>query len=891
MRHKLFTFLGKLSSQHSRLVVLIAVVLTLVAGVYAANTITLNADLDRLVSEELDYHKRYLDFLDEFGDMEYLYVVVEIGDDLPKAKRFATDVAKRFEKIQDIKEITYKIDNPAMEQGFMLYLPMDELKALAAILTDGAFDVRQVAHWKTLTPFFAAINREVAGPVDTSREKELATSFTFLDGVIDDMTATLANGKQYESCLQSLFFGDGETFDPDGFLRNGDLLFIMIMPEKDFTTMEVIAEPLARIRKAVNETKANYPGITAGLTGRPVLAADELATTDRDMTKATLLAIVLVGLLFVFFFRSFVRPTLAMASLIMGITWTFGVVAVVFGSLTILSIVFALILVGASIEYAIHLVARYQEELAKGMDVRTAMTNALTTAGRSNLTSAFTTAGAFLTITWTDFTAIAELGVIAASGVILCLISMLVVLPAMLVIRDTRLSAEKLKNVKPFGLPRLAKIYRHPAIVTMGCVLIMVAAVPFALRTSFDNNLLNLQAKGLESVELEHLIIEKSSETTWFANSTAKTVEESHRKAKELRKLKTVRRVDDIERIVPEQQSEKIEVVKKIAPVFGKITFDKPDAHVDRGALLGQLDKLTSSLGRLTEGAFSSGRVDAVEELEAFGAKVKMLRDGVAKATPEQLEKLGKYQVSFLSDMQTNLKLLSTGMDPKPITIEDLPQSIARRFVSPKGTYALTIYPKENIWDPASLEEFIDEVRALDPGVLGTPIEVHESGRLMRETFLKSAILAFIVIFVMVLIDFKRVRPALMAVMPLAVGTLWLVGLMGLFGVPFNMANFFAIPILIGIGVDNGVHLAHRMQRDNCVEAIGKSTGKGVMLTALANAIGFGAMMLAAHRGIASLGQIMAIGGLTMLVAALVAMPPVAHWVMRIPIRETGARD
>lgn len=884
MRHKLFTFLGRLSSQRSRLVVIIAVIVTLVAGIYAANTITLNADLDRLVSEDLDYHKRYLDFLDEFGDMEYLYVVVEIDDDLARAKKFVTELAPRFEKISDIKEIIYKIDNPAMEQGFMLYLPMEELKALAVMLTDGAFDVRQVARWQSLTPFFSAINREVSGPVDPSREEELAMSFTFLDGVIDDMTATLANGKHYESRLQSLFFGDGETFDPDGFIRNGDLLFMMIMPRKDFTTMEVIAEPLARIRAAIDETKASFPGITAGLTGRPVLAADELATTDRDMTRATILAIVLVGLLFVFFFRSLVRPLLAMISLIMGITWTFGLVALVFESLTILSIVFALILVGAAIEYAIHLVARYQEELAKGLDVQTAMTNALTTAGRSNLTSALTTAGAFLTITWTDFTAIAELGVIAASGVILCLISMLVVLPAMIIMRDLRLSSEKLAQVKPFGLPRLAKIYRHPAIVTMACVLVMVAAVPFALRTGFDNNLLNLQAKGLESVELEHLIIEKSSETTWFANSTAKTVEESHEKAKKLRELKTVRRVDDIERIVPEQQQDKIAVVRTMAPVFDGLAFEVPSQEVDRGALLEQLNTLTKSIAHLTEESFSAGRVDAVEELEAFGAKVKMLHDGLKKAMPDKLAKLGVYQAAFLNDMHDNLKILATGMDPQPISLADIPDSIARRFVSSKGTYALTIYPEHNIWDPVRLEEFINEVRAVDSGMVGTPIEVHESGKLMRETFLKSAVLAFIAIFLMVLIDFRRVRPALMAVMPLVVGTLWLVGIMGLFDIPFNMANFFAIPILIGIGVDNGVHLAHRMQRDGCVAVIGKSTGKGVMLTALANAVGFGAMMLAAHRGIASLGQIMALGGLTMLAAALIAMPPVAHWVMKIPV-------
>jgi hopanoid biosynthesis associated RND transporter like protein HpnN len=886
MRHRFFQLLGKLSAKRPWVVITIAVVLTAISAIYAATSLQLNADLDKLVSEKLDYHRRYLDFLDEFGDQEYLYVVVEIGNDLPKAKQFLTDLAGKLEKIGDVKEVTYKIENPAMERGFLLYLPMEELEALSTMLTSGAFDVRRIAGWESIVPFFSAINREVSGPIDPKREKELATSFTFLDGIIDDMGSTLEHGTTYKSRLQELFFGDGETFDPDGFLRNGDLLFLLMMPEKDFTTMEVIAEPLARIRQAIDETKANYPGIRAGLTGRPVLAADELATTDRDMTRATLLAIVLVGLLFVFFFRSFTRPILAMTSLIMGITWTFGLVTALFGSLTILSIVFALILVGAAIEYAIHLVARYQEELAKGQTIEDSMQFALTTAGRSNVTSAFTTAAAFLTITWTDFTALAELGFIAASGVIICLICMVVVLPSMIIIRDRRRSPDKFKKIRPFEIPHLVKLYRRPKVLALSCAAITLAILPFAFRTGFDNNLLNLQAEGLESVELEHLIIEKSSETTWFAHSVADTIEDSHQKAEALRKLHSVRRVDDIERIVPENQEAKIKIVrKKFAPAFYRLAYEEPSNLIDQKKLARQLKKLEKSVEKLMEEAFSAGRVDAVEELEKFGAKVTKLKELLDVATQDQLAKLGEFQVAFLDDMHSNLAILATGMDPQPISLDDIPQSIARRFVSPKGRYALTIYPMDNIWDPPKLKAFVDDIRTIDPGSLGTPIEVHESGRLMRGTFLKSAVLAFVVIFLMVWIDFRHWRPAAMAVMPLAVGTLWLVSLMGIFGIPFNMANFFAIPILIGIGVDNGVHLVHRMERDGYVSAIGKSTGKGVVLTALSNAIGFGAMMLAVHRGIASLGQIMAIGGLAFLAAALIAMPPVAHWVMKIPIK------
>jgi len=884
MRQRLFKFIATLSSARPWLVVAIALVLTTASAVYAATHLTLNADLDKLVSEDLDYHKRYMDFLKEFGDQEYLYVVVEIENDLPRAKSFLDDLAGRLNEIDDIREIVYKIENPAMERGFMLYLLLEDLKSLKAMLTNGAFDVRKIAQWDSLVPFFKAVNGEIGGPVDTEREKELTTSFTFLDGVIDNMIESLSNGTRYESRLQALFFGNGETFDPDGYLRNGDLLFLMLMPKKDFTTMEVIAEPLSRIRAAIDKAKAKYPGIHAGLTGRPVLAADELATTDRDMTRATILAIFLVGLLFVFFFRSFARPALAMASLIMGITWTFGLVAVLFKSLTILSIVFALILVGAAIEYAIHLVARYQEDLARGLSVNDAMSSSITRAGRSDLTSAFTTAAAFLTITWTDFTALAELGFIAASGVILCLIAMLVVLPAMIIIKDRRLKIESLSKIKPFGIPRMAKLYRRPGRLLIACGIASIIIIPFAFRTGFDNNLLNLQAKGLESVELEHLIIEKSSETTWFANSIADTVGESHRKAGLLRKLPSVRRVDDIERIVPENQEEKIKIVRSMAPSFKDIVFDKPSKNVDQLKLTEQLALLEKSVNRLTEQAFSSGRVDAVEELEKFSAKVTRLHSLVEKASPEGIEKLGRYQQAFLNDMHSNLAILSTGMDPLPIRLSDIPESIARRFVSPTGRYALTIYPRENIWDPPKLAAFIDEVKKIDPTVLGTPLEVHESGRLMRETFMRSAILAFIVIFLMVWIDFRKIRPAAMAVMPLVVGTAWLLGLMGIFGIPFNMANFFAIPILIGIGVDNGVHLAHRMERDGYVSSICLSTGKGVMLTALSNAVGFGAMMLAAHRGIASLGQLMAIGGLAFLAAALVAMPPAAHYVMKIPV-------
>ena len=119
-----------------------------------------------------------------------------------------------------------------------------------------------------------------------------------------------------------------------------------------------------------------------------------------------------------------------------------------------------------------------------------------------------------------------------------------------------------------------------------------------------------------------------------------------------------------------------------------------------------------------------------------------------------------------------------------------------------------------------------------------------------------------------------------MATFPLLIGGLWLLCVMGLFNIPFNLANFFAIPIIIGIGVDSGVHIIHRLQQERELPALGRATGTSVLLTAATNFIGFGMMMIATHRGIASLGMIMSIGTICCAAAALLVMPPIAWRVM-----------
>lgn len=878
MRIRFFTWIARLSSAHPKKVVVLGGLFAIISMLLAVTNISLNSNLDELVSEKLDYHKRYIEFLKEFGDEEYLYVVVDASDDLPSSKKFMEALGTKIKNLPDIKQVIWKIENQALERNFLLYLTPSQLSVLSKMTTQGPFSVKNIASWDGFAPMFGALASRISGPVSPADEAELATGFTFMDGLIDDMTNALERDATYRSRLQALFFGDGDTFDPDGFLKNGSLLFILIMPLKDYSTTAVIARPLEEIRRAIATTKAEFPGIDAGLTGRPALAADEIATSSRDMTIATIIALSLVSIIFISFFKCLGRPFCAVISLVMGISWTFGFVAIAFGTLNILSNVFALLLIGAAIEYSVYIVARYEEELAKTGDVSEAVNNALTTTGMANVTSAVTTAAAFCTLIWTDFTALAQLGIIAAVGIIFCLVAMLFVLPSLLVMGDSRKSVSSLRKTRSFAFPKIVQLYKRPSVVFAFAILAVVGLMIFVPRVGFDNNLLNLQAKGLESVKYEHLIIEKSSETTWFARATADTVAESHRKAEEFRKLESVRRVDDIERIVPEGQDAKIAMVKDMAPAFEGLKFREVGDSIDARMLMFELGRLASSLDRLEEEAFSSGRPDAVEELGRFKEKVEGLVLGIGMADENSLLSLGRMQSLFFDDLHKNLNILSSGMNPSKISIKDLPSDLSGRFVSPQGRYSLMIYPKENIWDPPRLAKFVDEIRGVDPQVIGTPIEVHESARIMRKTFARSGVLAFVLICVIVWFDFRSKRAMVTALTPLVAGLLCLFGTMGLIGLKFNMANFFAIPILIGTGVDFGVQLTHRLRRERGFKALGTSTGKGLIMTALANGAGFGSMMIAHHLGLKSLGEILVIGCAFCLIAAFFVAAPLGKW-------------
>src|SRR5262249_43832573 len=210
-----------------------------------------------------------------------------------------------------------------------------------------------------------------------------------------------------------------------------------------------------------------------------------------------------------------------------------------------------------------------------------------------------------------------------------------------------------------------------------------------------------------------------------------------------------------------------------------------------------------------------------------------------------------------------------------------LPPGLRNRFIGVTGKYLLQVYPKKDVWQRENQKEFVEQVRSIYPEVTGTPVQLLEYTTLLKDSYVQAAKYALVAIALMVLIHFRSVVCVLLALLPVALGTLWMTGMMGAFNIPFNPANIMTLPLVIGIGVTNGIHILNRFAEEKTAEIFSKSTGKAVLVSGLNTIAGFASLILAKHQGIASLGFVMSVGVFTCMAAALTFLPVILNLLIR----------
>ncbi len=874
--------------RHPRLILALALLFSAISVIYTAEKMTFLTGRDDLMPRNAPFQADYRAYRTEFGDQEEIVAVIE-SDDATKSTRAADALYAALNKEQGIfRDVFYPGGLPYFRTNGLLFMPLDDIKHLRHRLTMAAPVLKDLAAAPSIQTLFTSLT----GQIDDYLKTAPSPSHNRSDAVsslerITFMLATLDQGfKSFDGKTSGFsmdsFFSGGNSDTPSMLESAGKQQIITMLPIKAAGSFVASERSIEAARAALDDIlkRAEFKGVRGGLTGVPVLEYEEMNSSQHDIGIATALSLSLTLILLLFAFRGVLNVIAAMVSLLVGICISFGFATLTIGHLNILSMVFAVMLIGLGIEYGIQVVLRYQEELNLGAGRLTAIETSLTTNLRSVVMAAATTSLAFVTFVLTDFKGIAELGIIAAGGIVICVIATFTVLPAMLVLLERFRVKELPVHVAKEGttldtLPFLRAIFAAPRLVLAVTLSMSLICLYPTLTVRFDYNLMNLQAKGLQSVEYAYKLMRSKENSGYFAVVAARDKTEAENLTQRLEKLPAVDHVVSILSFVPEQQQEKLAELAALRTIMADI---KPAPYVENLQVMAlpavfenfrlNVKKLKEQLG--TRNAPEAKTVGAfLATLDNFFSTLEAEKDRNA------LGLLREFQGGMFADLPDKLAILKESFNAAEVGEGDVPPELIQRFTGTSGKLLLQVAAKKEIFEHEPLQEFVDQVKSVVPAATGEPVMVYESLSVLRNAYLKAFVYAFIGITALLLVNFRSIRYAVLGTVPLAVGLLLMVGGMRLAGISFNSANIIVLPLILGVGIDSAIYIINRYRQGD--ETPGRvatsSAGIGVFLNALTILFSFGALMVARHQGVFSIGAVMSLGMIASVAAFLIFLP------------------
>jgi hopanoid biosynthesis associated RND transporter like protein HpnN len=871
-------------------------VLALLSIWYTVAKLEFHTNRSDLVGGEKEYHKIYLNFRKEFPVEDDLVVVVE-SEQMEKNRQFVERLGAKLEAARTrvtrpgtgetvetnlFAHVFYKGDLKMMGRKALLFVPEANLKEMEKSLREFSPFLRQFTQATNLVSLIDLVNRQFssAKAEKNDENKALMKAFPALERIVDQATDGLLRAGVPPSPGISALFDGGQQAEQRLYITFGEGRIYLATAQA--VSREKRAEAVLQLRELVSETEVEVPGLNVGITGEPVLEYDEMSQSQKDSTLATVVSLGLVAVIFIFGYHETGRPLKATICLLVGLAYTMGFTTLTVGHLNILTITFVPILIGLAIDFGVHLITRYEEELRHGRSQKVALEKAIVNTGMGIFTGGFTTAGAFFAMAFTDFNGIQEMGIICGGGLLVSLVPMMTLLPVLLLrgrqnVLDHQLGPV-LERKEAVELDRRARIenfwLRRPVTTTVVvAVLTLLALIP-SRKVKFDYNLLNMQSKGLPAVLFQHKLIESSPRSVLFGVVVATNLTQATNLMVVLTNLPSVSTVDSMAPYLTEDVGGKLPVLEEIKRVAEKIHFQPEDTNLVNVL---ELDRSLLSLhGYLT---IALGKIDPSEK--EIREKVTSLRQSVSALRQRLLlderaitaEKLAKFQQALFSDVQQTFVSIQQQDISGKLTADDLPPTLRNRFIGVTGNHLLQIYPKHDIWERKAQEEFVGDMRKVDPRATGTPVQLFEYTRLLKESYEEAALYSLIAIALLVFIHFRKVSCVVLSLIPVGVGFLWMTGFMGLCNISFNPANIMTLPLVVGIGVTNGIHILNRFAEELHPSILAKSTGKAVLVSGLTTIAGFGSLIAAKHQGIESLGYIMATGTATCMVVGLTFLP------------------
>jgi uncharacterized protein len=879
--------------------------------VFAALNIEQKTDLEDMLPQNNPKIEMYKELNELFSGGSMVMITIEGSDKarmIAGAEAFAREVRMNSTVMKNVRAITLKADRNYIKKWGLLLQDAEDLEKTGELFEK-----------VNLLPFITTINNsfeetytgdEAEEEINTRKQEneavgtlnQMETFFTLLREYLEYPGTTEEDMQdQGKHLAETFLFGDEY-----GFNYNNTMLMFTISPNFNVIEIEKIVEMMKEIKAIRQKVQKNFPDLAIHYTGDIAIQGDEQEAMSFDMGAPALVALVIILFLFIFSFKQIRSVIFVIITLIFGIIFSFGFLGITLGEVNMLTAMMSVLLIGLGVDYGIQVISNFNTYRSDGYTPEEALKNTYLKAGMGITLAALTTAIGFFVLAATGSKAFAQFGVVMGIGIIMCLIAMMFILPSLLLLfgKTRDFTVSRLPKINFQFLARLGKLTFKYRWVTLIAGIIITAGLFYSayFYNEYEYDLMKLEPQDMPSIVQYKRVMEKFDINPFASMYIADSIEEARELTEKLEKQKLVAEVSSISQIVPDKDEldERIDVIQELHNINNRYTsFFYFDAELEE--FITQIDRLEDNIieiGQLSVAGLGEDnkivkkRNEMIREIlgaevgepgrEVFQALISLIRsDPVLYG-----ERLTMLDMAFapaidqLIDEMTSIKPPVTQED----IVADLPESYKNNFFDKSGEKNLImIYPRQDIFsDYARMERFNNSLEKISPEITGTSQISTEWISEFSEATPKAALFIFAAVLIFLLLTFRSIKYTLFASVPLVVGMIWMLGFYPIFGLKLNMVNVIVIPLIIGMGIDFGIHIAHRYKTEGDIETTYRYTGKGVFLSALTTMIGFGSLgLVGSFPAISSLGSILFFGITACLMTTLLILPALLSFIKK----------
>lgn len=875
---------ARLVQSYARQIAFGSLALVLVCLWLIAENLAINTSTTDMLDKDLPFRQHDRAMSRAFPNLSGSIVVVAESPNLAHLNDSLLDLRQRMQAEPDIFGTVFDPESdPFFRRNGLLFLSPDELSDLTDRLAGAQPSLAALAQAPNMAGLASLMD------LGNLAAGETPAAFQSFWPIIAAMNEASRTKKALD--WQKLIMSANSASEADGSKIYRRIF--TIRPPLDHKSLSPAGKAMDRLRAMAAVYDSPEASFHLRLTGGAALENEELESVADGMGLAGIVSFVLVALVLYYAMASFRLALAMMTTLVFGLIVTATFAALALPALNLISVAFAVLFVGLSVDFGIHLIMHLRLAHLRHPGLGPAMEQAKVSVGPALSLGAMTSAIGFFAFLPTSYVGLAELGLIAGVGMGVALLANLTLLPALVYLwKPKERPIGPVPILSRLGLGRFA--LDHHRKVLIGTAILVVFSLGLSTKARFDFDPLNLKNQETESVSTLLDLMKNDRVHPYRIATLAKDEQDALALSKTLQALPEVRATEILSDFVPSDQGLKLDLLFDLGLIIGPSLDGAPGLSGQGGEL--DTKARRDATGRLMEALQTLKQHDnlSAEQNSIITDLVTALQQ--AASNPDDLIALERL---WISKLPGRLQDLSDSLKAGSFGAEDLPSGLIDRYRSPvNGLWRVVVTPRGNMNDAAELKAFAEAVQAKAPEATGEPLIILAASEAVINAFWQAGLIAVAVITFLLLALLRSLRLTILVFAPLCVAALLTTATTVIFGLSFNFANVIVLPLLFGLGVDGAIHMVLQARKKGLgddtpldlqprtVEAIddqGNLTGQSwislkptptaVIYSFLTTIGSFSSIALSAHPGTASMGVLLAIAVGFTLLTTLVLLP------------------